>query len=62
MRKLMSLIIAVTLVVCMTVSPVFAAGGKNRGDVGEDIGGTVDQGKTGGKVGNAPTSTPGVVR
>ncbi len=59
MRKVMSLLIAVTLVVSMAVSPVFAGGGKNRGDFGA---GEVDQGKTGGRVGNAPPDPPGVVR
>ena len=55
----MSLFIAVTLVVSMAVSPVFAGGGKNRGDVGA---GEVDQGERGGDVGNAPVDPPGVVR
>jgi hypothetical protein len=59
MRKLMSLLIAVTLVVSMAVSPVCAGGGKNRGDAGA---GEVDQGETGGEVGNAPDPSPGVVR
>ena len=60
MKKVMSLLAVLTLVVSMAVSPVFAAGGKNRGEVGFENGGTVDQGEIGGDVGNA--SSPGVVR
>lgn len=59
MRKLMSLLIAITVVFSMAVSPVFAGGGKNRGEVGA---GTVDQGEEGGETGNAPDNPPGVVR
>lgn len=41
MKKVLVLFVSVALIFTMTVSPVFAAGGKNHGDVGT---GSVDQG------------------
>jgi hypothetical protein len=44
MRKICALFVSLIFVFCLVVSPVFAGGGKNQGDVGQ---GTADQGDIG---------------
>jgi len=44
MKKYCVLFVSIILAFSLAVSPVFAAGGKNHGDVGQ---GSVDQGYTG---------------
>ena len=44
MKKFCALFVSLVFVLSLVVSPVFAGGGKNQGDVGQ---GTVDQGDTG---------------
>ncbi len=44
MRKFCALLVSLVFVLSLVVSPVFAGGGKNQGDVGQ---GSVDQGDTG---------------
>ena len=51
MKSLCAIVITTIFVLGLTVSPVFAAGGKNHGTVGQ---GTVDQGENGADTGNAP--------
>ena len=51
MKKLVSILISLTLLLFVSIAPVYAAGGKNHGDVGQ---GEVDQGDTGSDTGNAP--------
>ena len=43
MKKFFALFVSVALILSMAVSPVFAGGGKEHGDVGQ---GTTDQGDT----------------
>ena len=50
MKKLFALTFVVAFIVGVAVSPIWAGGGKNHGDVGT---GTVDQGATGETVGEA---------
>ena len=51
MKKICALFVSLVFVLSLVVSPVFAGGGKNQGDVGQ---GTVDQGDTGNE-----TASPG---
>jgi hypothetical protein len=51
MKKFCALFVSLVFVLSLVVSPVFAGGGKNQGDVGQ---GTVDQGDTGNE-----TASPG---
>ncbi len=44
MKKCFTLLVSLVFVLSLVVSPVFAGGGKNQGDVGQ---GTVDQGDIG---------------
>jgi hypothetical protein len=44
MRKFCALLVSLVFALSLVVSPVFAGGGKNQGDVGQ---GTVDQGAIG---------------
>ncbi len=44
MKKFWVLLVSLVFVLSLVVSPVFAGGGKNQGDVGQ---GSVDQGDTG---------------
>ena len=50
MKKLTTLVVSMVVAVTLCTSPIFAAGGKNQGDVGS---GSVDQGDTGSATGNA---------
>ena len=45
--------VLIALLAAMLCQPIYAAGGKNHGDVGQ---GTVDQGTIGSETGNAPGS------
>lgn len=53
MRKFWALCVSLVFVVSLAVSPVFAVGDKEQGDVGA---GSVDQGSTGSDAGRAPGS------
>jgi hypothetical protein len=44
MKRYCALFVSLVFVLSLVVSPVFAGGGKNQGDVGQ---GSVDQGDTG---------------
>ena len=44
MKKFCALLVSLVFVLSLVVSPVFAGGGKNHGDLGK---GTVDQGESG---------------
>lgn len=59
MKKLFALIFALTLFVGVAASPLWAAGGKNHGSLGE---GSVDQGDTGSNVAKHGVITPKVIR
>ena len=50
MRKFLTIVMSLSLLLCVAITPVYAAGGKNHGDVGT---GEVDQGETGSDTGNA---------
>lgn len=50
MKRFCALVITAIFVLSLSVSPVFAAGGKNHGSVGQ---GTTDQGSTGSDTGYA---------
>jgi hypothetical protein len=51
MKKVFSILLSLAILTSVAIAPVYAAGGKNHGDVGQ---GTVDQGEIGGETGNAP--------
>ncbi len=51
MKKVFAILISLALFTSVAIAPVYAAGDKNHGDVGQ---GTVDQGDTGSDTGNAP--------
>ena len=53
MKKIFIILISLAFITSVAIAPVYAAGGKNHGDVGQ---GEVDQGDTGGDIGNAPGS------
>ena len=53
MKKLFTILISLAFLTSVAIAPVYAAGGKNHGDVGQ---GEVDQGDTGSDIGNAPGS------
>ncbi|NNK97296.1 MAG: hypothetical protein HKP41_23320 [Desulfobacterales bacterium] len=50
MKKICAFFASLVFILSLAVSPVFAGGDKNHGDVGV---GTVDQGETGDEKGNA---------
>jgi opacity protein-like surface antigen len=50
MKKFFVMLVSMALFVSVAVAPVWAAGGKNHGDVGQ---GETDQGDTGSGTGNA---------
>lgn len=50
MKKILAILISFALCAGIAISPVYAAGGQNRGDVGQ---GETDQGDTGSDTGNA---------
>jgi hypothetical protein len=50
MQKAVAILISLALFTIVAVSPVYAAGGKNHGEVGQ---GDVDQGDIGSDMGNA---------
>ena len=53
MKKLFTLMISLVLLFGVAITPVWAEGGQNQGDVGQ---GDVDQGDTGSDTGNAQGS------
>ena len=53
MKKFFVMLVSMALLVSVAVAPVWAAGGKNHGDVGQ---GEVDQGDIGSETGQAPGS------
>lgn len=50
MKKVFVILVSLALLTSLSISPVYAGGGKNHGDVGQ---GDVDQGDTGSDTGNA---------
>ena len=50
MKKFLAIVMSLSLLLGVAITPIYAAGGKNHGDVGQ---GEVDQGDTGSDTGNA---------
>ncbi len=50
MKKVFLILISLAFITSVAIAPVYAAGGKNHGDVGS---GEIDQGDTGSDTGNA---------